>query len=180
MRDYLELFATFSKLGLFTFGGCYAMLPLLESEIVEKKKWATYDEITNYYAVGQCTPGIIAVNVSTFIGYYQKGVLGALVSTFGFVFPSLIIIIVIAAFIQNFASLAIVQHALAGLRVGVCVLVLTSVYKLIKNGVKDGFGVAMFIFAFVLSLFTNISVVFITLGAGLLGFLKYKLGGKKA
>ena len=86
----------------------------------------------------------------------------------------------IAAFIQNFASLAIVQHALAGLRVGVCVLVLTSVYKLIKNGVKDGFGVAMFIFAFVLSLFTNISVVFITLGAGLLGFLKYKLGGKKA
>ena len=169
MRDYLELFATFSKLGLFTFGGGYAMLPLLESEIVEKKKWATYDEITNYYAVGQCTPGIIAVNV-----------LGALVSTFGFVFPSLVIIIIIAAFIQNFASLAIVQHALAGLRVGVCVLVLTSVYKLIKNGVKDGFGVAMFIFAFVLSLFTNISVVFITLGAGLFGFLKYKLGGKKA
>ena len=102
MRDYLELFATFSKLGLFTFGGGYAMLPLLESEIVEKKKWATYDEITNYYAVGQCTPGIIAVNVSTFIGYYQKGVLGALVSTFGFVFPSLVIIIIIAAFIQNF------------------------------------------------------------------------------
>ena len=68
MRDYLELFATFSKLGLFTFGGGYAMLPLLESEIVEKKKWATYDEITNYYAVGQCTPGIIAVNVSTIIG----------------------------------------------------------------------------------------------------------------
>lgn len=90
--------------------------------------------------------GIIAVNVSTFIGYYQKGVLGALSSTFGFVFPSLVIIIIIAAFIQNFASLAIVQHALAGLRVGVCVLVLTSVYKLIKNGVKDGFGIAMFIF----------------------------------
>lgn len=129
--------------------------------------------------MGQCTPGIIAVNVSTFIGYYQKGVLGALVSTSA------------SSSVadhhhrdrgihQNFASLAIVQHALAGLRVGVCVLVLTSVYKLIKNGVKDGFGVAMFIFAFVLSLFTNISVVFITLGAGLLGFLKYKLGGKKA
>lgn len=179
MREYWELFAAFSKLGLFTFGGGYAMLPLLESEIVDKKHWATFDEITNYYAVGQCTPGIIAVNVSTFIGYYRKGIPGAFIATLGFCFPSLIIIVLIAAFIQNFAGLAIVQHALAGLRVGVCVLVLTSVWKLAKNGVKDGFGVAMFIIAFCLSLFTGISVVFITLGAGAAGYLAYKLGGMK-
>lgn len=180
MKKYWELFITFAKLGLFTFGGGYAMLPLLESEIVDKKKWATYDEITDYYAIGQCTPGIIAVNVSTFIGYYQKGILGGFVTTFGFVVPSLIIIILIAAFIQNFASLAIVQHALNGLRVGVCVLVLSSVWKLIRNGVKDGFGAAMFLYALILSVLTDVSVVLIVVGAGLFGFLRYKLGGKKA
>lgn len=179
MKEYLELFSTFARLGLFTFGGGYAMLPLLEAEIVDKKKWATYDEIMNYYAVGQCTPGIIAVNVSTFIGYYQKGIVGAFVATLGFVFPSLIIIIAIAAFIQNFASLALVQHALAGLRVGVCVLVGTSVYKLATNGIKDRFGLVMFAVVFLLSIFTNISVIFYTLTAGFIGFIMWKLKGVK-
>ena len=179
MNEYIELFLTFSKLGLFTFGGGYAMLPLLESEIVDKKKWATYDEITDYYAVGQCTPGIIAVNVSTFIGYYRKGIPGAFLTTFGFVFPSLVIIILIAAFIQNFSSLAIVQHALAGLRVGVCVMVLTSVIKLVKNGVKDHFGLILFLIALAVSFFTDISVILITLTAGLCGYIRYRTGGLK-
>lgn len=123
MKEYIELFSTFAKIGTFTFGGGYAMLPLIQKEVVEKKKWASEEEIMDYYAVGQCTPGIIAVNTATFIGYYQKGILGGIVATLGIVFPSIVIILFIAGFLQNFSDLAVVQHALAGIRVAVCVLV---------------------------------------------------------
>ena len=89
MKELADLFVTFAKMGLFTFGGGYAMLPLLEREVVDNKKWATKEEIKDYYAVGQCTPGIIAVNVSTFVGYYQKGIVGGIIATLGVVFPLL-------------------------------------------------------------------------------------------
>ena len=126
LNPYLDLFLTFAQIGVCTFGGGYAMLPILQREVVEKRGWATEDELMDYYAIGQCTPGVIAVNTSTFIGYRLRGVPGAITATAGMVFPSLVIITIIAAFIQQFAHLAVVQHAFAGIRIAVCALVLQS------------------------------------------------------
>ena len=115
MNIYLDLFLTFAKVGVCTFGGGYAMLPILQREVVEKKGWATDEELTDYYAIGQCTPGIIAVNTTTFIGHKFKGKLGGVFATLGVIFPSVIIITLIAAFLANFADYPMVQHALGGI-----------------------------------------------------------------
>ena len=105
MNIYLDLFWTFAKIGAFTFGGGAAMLPILQQEIVDKKGWCSEEELTDYYAIGQCTPGIIAVNTATFVGVKQKGNLGGVVATLGVVFPSVVIITIIAAFLRNFAGI---------------------------------------------------------------------------
>ena len=130
MKVLIDLFVTFAKMGAVTFGGGYAMLPILQKTVVEDKKWATDEELLDYYAIGQCTPGIIAVNTATFIGYKTKGIIGGIVATLGLIFPSIVIIAIIAAFLKNFASLAVVQHAFSGIRVCVGVLVLNAVFKL--------------------------------------------------
>lgn len=137
MNTYLELFLTFAKIGVCTFGGGYAMLPILQRELVENKHWATEDDLADYYAVGQCTPGVIAVNTATFVGSKQRGVAGGIVASLGLVFPSVVIILVIAAFLQNFMHIQWVIHAFNGIRAGVVALILSSVIKLIRNGVKD-------------------------------------------
>ena len=137
MNILVDLFLTFARIGACTFGGGYAMLPILQRELVEKKKWATETELADYYAVGQCTPGIIAVNTSTFVGRSQGGVAGGIVATLGLVFPSLVIIMVIAAFLQNFMHLDLVVHAFNGVRAGVVALIASSVIKLFKNAVID-------------------------------------------
>ena len=134
---FVDLFLTFARIGVCTFGEGYAMLPILQRELVENKKWATEGELADYYAVGQCTPGIIAVNTATFVGRSQAGVAGGIVSTLGLVFPSLVIIMVIAAFLQNFMHLEFVVHAFNGVRAGVVALILSSVIKLFKNSVID-------------------------------------------
>ena len=141
MKELFDLFWTFCKIGALTFGGGYAMLPLIQREIVENKKWSTEKEILDYYAVGQCTPGVIAVNTATFIGYKLKGIIGGIVATLGVIFPSIVIILIIATFLQNFADLAIVQSAFAGIRVAVVALIITTVVKLIKSSIKDYLGV---------------------------------------
>lgn len=148
MNIYLELFITFFKIGLFTFGGGLAMLPMLEKEVVTNKKWATYDELMDYYAIGQCTPGIIAVNTATFVGYSQKKTLGAIVATAGVVAPSIIIIILIASLMASFADNPMVQHALAGIRIAVCVLIAQAVIKMTKTGVRNSFGLILFVTIF--------------------------------
>lgn len=132
-----DLFLTFAKVGVMTFGGGYAMLPILQREIVEKKKWATEDQLADYYAVGQCTPGVIAVNTATFVGSNQGGIPGGIVATLGVVFPSIVIILAIAAFLSNFMHLEAVAHAFNGVRAGVVALILVSVIKLFKGAVKD-------------------------------------------
>ncbi len=132
-----ELFFTFAKVGVMTFGGGYAMLPILQREIVEKKKWATEDQLADYYAVGQCTPGVIAVNTATFVGSSQGGIAGGVIATLGVVFPSIVIILAIAAFLSNFMHLEAVSHAFNGIRAGVVALILVSVIKLFKGAVKD-------------------------------------------
>jgi chromate transporter len=137
MNKFVELFFTFSKIGVCTFGGGYAMLPILQRELVENKKWATEDQLADYYAVGQCTPGVIAVNTATFVGASLAGVPGGVVATLGLVFPSIVIILVIAAFLQNFMDIEWVGHAFNGIRAGVVALILSSVIKLYKTSVID-------------------------------------------
>ena len=137
MNILVDLFLTFARIGVCTFGGGYAMLPILQRELVESKKWATETELADYYAVGQCTPGVIAVNTSTFVGRSQAGIAGGIVATLGLVFPSLVIIMVIAAFLQNFMHLDFVVHAFNGVRAGVVALILSSVIKLFQNAVLD-------------------------------------------
>ena len=157
MKELWELFIVFAKIGGFTFGGGYAMLPILQREVVENRNWATSEELMDYYAIGQCTPGIIAVNTATFIGYKRKGIIGGIVATIGCVFPSLVIIMIIAAFINSFTHIVWVQHALAGIRVCVCVLVLDAVIKLAKKSLIDAATYLIFAAVVILSLFTNVA-----------------------
>lgn len=171
MKDYLDLFLTFCRIGGLTFGGGYAMLPMLQKEVVETKKWATEEEVMDYYAVGQCTPGVIAVNTATFIGYKHHGIIGALVATSGVVFPSLVIIMILASFLQSFAEIPIVQHAFNGIRVAVCVLVLNAVIKLWKGSVIDRICLMIVLATILLGIFTNISPVFIVIATAIVGLL---------
>ncbi len=172
----LQLFLSFAKVGVLTFGGGYAMIPLLEREIVEKRRWASSEELMDYYAVGQCTPGVIAVNTATFIGYKTAGNLGGIVATLGVVFPSFVIITVIAGIIRSFADIPAVKSAFAGIRVCVCVLIINSVVKLWEGAIKDKAALALCLIVFVLSLFFDISpIVFVVLCAAA-GILFTKLG----
>ena len=155
MNLYLDLFLTFARVGACTFGGGYAMLPILQREIVEKKEWATEAELTDYFAIGQCTPGVIAVNTATFVGQKQKSIPGGIVATLGLVFPSIVIILVIAAFLQNFADLPVVIHAFAGVRACVCALILSSVLKLRKSSLVDGPTAVIFAVVLVLAVIGN-------------------------
>lgn len=179
MKELFDLFWTFCKIGTLTFGGGYAMLPLIQREIVENKKWSTEKEILDYYAVGQCTPGVIAVNTATFIGYKLRGIIGGIVATLGVIFPSIVIILIIATFLQNFADLAIVQSAFAGIRVAVVALIITTVVKLIKSSIKDYLGVIIAIIAFVISAFIGLSPVYVVIAAALTGFISKGLRGDK-
>ena len=179
MKELFDLFWTFCKIGALTFGGGYAMLPLIQREIVENKKWSTEKEILDYYAVGQCTPGVIAVNTATFIGYKLRGIIGGIVATLGVIFPSIVIILIIATFLQNFADLAIVQSAFAGIRVAVGALIITTVVKLIKSSIKDYLGVIIAIIAFVISAFIGLSPVYVVIAAALTGFISKGLRGDK-
>ena len=144
MKELLVLFLTFAKVGVMTFGGGYAMLPILQREVVENKGWATDEELTDYFAIGQCTPGVIAVNTATFIGQKQRGIAGGIVATLGVVFPSLVIISALAGVIAAFSHLTWVAHAFAGVRVCVCVLIFNAVLKLMKSSMKDTWGIAIF------------------------------------
>ena len=169
MKILGELFLTFMQVGGLTFGGDYAMLPILQREVVEKRGWATDEELTDYFAVGQCTPGIIAVNTATFVGQKQAGVLGGIVATLGIVAPSLVIISVLAGFINTFAELAVVKNAFAGIRVCVCVLIFNAVCKLWKGSVKSKLALAIFAVVTLGSLFFDLSPVLFVVVAAVLG-----------
>ncbi len=166
MKELWTLFITFAKVGAMTFGGGYAMLPILQREVVEKKGWVSDEELTDYFAIGQCTPGVIAVNTATFIGQKRAGIPGGILATLGVVFPSLIIITTLAGIIQRYAHLPWVQHAFAGIRVCVCVLIFNAVIKLWKSAVKDHWGLLIFAVLLAANLLTDLSpVVFVLLAA---------------
>lgn len=179
MRSLLELFSVFAKIGVVTFGGGYAMLPILSRELVEKRGWTTDEELADYFAVGQCTPGVIAVNTATFIGTKRKGVLGGIVATLGVVFPSVIIISAVAAVLSGFADNETVKHAFAGVRIAVCALILSSVIKLFKKAVIDRVGVAVFSVVLLLSVFFGVSPVIFVLLSAVTGIAVKALGGAK-
>lgn len=181
-----DLFLTFAKVGVMTFGGGYAMLPILQREVVENKKWASEDDLSDYFAVAQCTPGVIAVNTATFVGYKQMGILGGVVATLGVVFPSIIIITLIAAFLSNFADIPAVQHALNGVNAAVVALIASSVIKLGKSTLKNTPSVLIYLLVLTLSAAGSFLVlpdlagqvlsflsspVFLVVAAGLLGWL---------
>lgn len=171
-----QLFVSFARVGVLTFGGGYAMIPMLEREIVDRRGWATSEELMDYYAVGQCTPGVIAVNTATFIGFKTAGNLGGIVATLGVVFPSFLIISVIAGIIRNFSDIPAVKSAFAGIRVCVCVLIFNSVVKLWKGAVKDKATLALCLLVFILSVFFSISPIMFVLFCAAAGILFTRMG----
>lgn len=182
LKKLAALYGAFFKVGLFTFGGGYAMLPMLQKECVEKHGWTDDEELLDVFALAQCTPGIIAVNTATFLGKKQAGVLGAVAATLGVITPSLIIISLIAALLQNFADIPAVQHALAGVRVAVTGLILASVLKMGKKALKHWLSWVIALLAFLLVALFGASPVYIVLGAALAGFLFFgglPTGGKE-
>ena len=193
--ELLRMFLTFAKVGVMTFGGGYAMLPILQREIVEKHQWATDAELTDYFAIGQCTPGIIAVNTATFIGRKHKGILGGIVATLGVVFPSLVIITLIAAFLTNFADIPLVRNALAGVNACVVALIASSVLKLGKTTLKNSPSVVIFLCVLALACVSNfvsfpatwwgklldtvVSPAVLIVCAGVVGVILWMPAGKK-
>lgn len=175
-----NLFLTFAKVGVMTFGGGMAMLPILQREVVDGKGWATEEELVDYYAIGQCTPGIIAVNVATFVGRKQRGALGGIAATAGVVFPSLVIITLLAGLIQNFSHLAWVENAFAGIQVCVCVLIGNAVAKLVKKAVIDKRTAALFMLVLLGGVFLNVSPVWFVLAAAAAGIALTGKGAKRA
>ncbi len=180
MKTILQMFLTFARIGGFTFGGGYAMLPMLQREVVEKYKWATNDELLDYYAIGQCTPGVIAVNVATFIGYKNKGIPGAIFATLGVVTPSMIIIGLIAALVSNFRDYEVVQWAFAGIRAAVVALILSAVLKIAKKSLVDIFTVILFVAVTILSFVTDLSPVVFVIAAAVCGLIIKLSKEKKA
>lgn len=174
MKELFELFMIFFKMGAFTFGGGYAMLPIIQEEIVNRRSWATDEEILDIYAIGQSTPGIIAINTATFIGYDQQGIIGAIVSTLGMVTPSIIIITTIAAFFKNFQNYIVIQHALKGIRVVVAALILNAVIKMYKDSVKDWMGIILFMVSFLLFIFLDITPIIVIIASAIIGIIRFK------
>lgn len=160
---YFDLFFCFAKIGCFSFGGGYAILPLLNRIIVEQKEWCSHDDILNYYAIGQVTPGVISVNTSTFVGYKVKGVFGAIAATLGMISPSIIIICLIANYLNKLDSL-IIQHALNGIKIAICVLMFDTIYKLFKKSISKPIHYFLFLITLLLSIL-KINNVYIVLTA---------------
>ena len=177
MKILLDLYITFFKIGAFTFGGGYAMLPLLQRELVDKRKWITEEEMLDYYAIGQTTPGIIAVNTSTFCGRKRKGNLGGIFASLGFITPSIIIITLIANFLKEFSHLLIIQHAFAGIRIAVSALVLNTVINMVKKTSNTKTKILIFVLTFIAIGIFSISPIIIVIACGIFGIV---FGGKYA
>lgn len=174
-----ELFVSFAKVGVMTFGGGYAMLPILQREIVENKGWATDEDLANYFAIGQCTPGVIAVNTATFIGYKTRGIIGGIIATLGLVFPSIVIISTLAGAISAFENNIYVAKAFMGIRACVCVLILKAVIKLWKSAVCSKLTLTVFLIGISLSFFTDIPLVFLVIADIIFGLCFEAVRGRK-
>lgn len=178
-KPILELFLSFLKIGAFTFGGGYAMMPVMHKEVVEKKHWASDDDILKLLVISESTPGVLAVNSATYIGHLIGGFWGSLVATIGVVLPSFVVISVISLFIVEFKELEYVAYAFQGIRAGVSILILNAVFKLGKKMKKNAFTWIVLFAAFVLALFTDVSVIVLLLFASALGIVYGTISSKK-
>lgn len=176
MKQLWKLFFTFAKIGAFTFGGGYAMLAILQKEIVEINGWATEEELLDYYAIAQCTPGVIAVNTATFVGVKQKGVIGGIFATVGLVLPSVLIITIIAAFIKNFLEYEIVGHIFGGIKAAVAALIVDATITIGKKSMVDKVCIALAVISFILSVLFDVPPTVIVLGGAAVGLI---LKGRK-
>jgi len=171
VRAYLELFWAFFTVGATTFGGGYAIVPVLERELIKKRGWLTMDEVLDFYTISQITPGVIAVNIATFVGCKRMSFMGGLVATIGLILPGVSLMLVVSLFVKRFADYPVVQHALAGIRLAVCALILNTTLKLIKGFFREYKSIIVFVIVFTLSAVFSVSPVYVILGAGLAGFL---------
>jgi chromate transporter len=176
LKEYFDLLATFFKLGALTFGGGYAMIPVVERELIKKKGWVDMDEVMNYYAIAQVTPGVIAVNLSTFIGYKRKGPAGGLLATIGFLVPGALFVTIIALCLDNFTDVPAVRHAFAGIRVAVGALILNTVIKMVKGVFKNWKSLVIYGVVFALSFFWDFSPALLIVASGMAGLLAFKEG----
>jgi len=175
VKELLEIFLLFFKMGAVTFGGGYSMLPILRREIVARRAWLTEEQVIDFFAVGQTLPGIIASNVSVFIGYQRRKTPGAIAAALGVVTPSIIIITLIAALMQDFQNNPLVRHAFKAISICVCALILDAVISMWKRGVKDWVGVIICVAVFALAVFTQLSPVWLVIAAALAGISVRKL-----
>jgi chromate transporter len=173
MQEYVKIFVSFFKIGLFTFGGGYAMIPMFRKELIEKHGYITEEELMDYYSIGQCTPGIIAINVATFTGYKIHKTFGAIVATMALVLPSLIVIMMIANFLGEISDNKDLEHAFNGIRIGVVVLLVNEVIGIAKKNIKNRFQIIVLAIACLLVFFFNLSSVVVVLLAGIVGAIKF-------
>ncbi|MDR0663044.1 MAG: chromate transporter [Spirochaetaceae bacterium] len=179
-----SLFFTFVRIGLISFGGGYSILPIIERELVNGKGWLTIEEMMEYYTIGQITPGIISVNLATFVGYKHKKIFGGLCATAGFILPGVTLITAAAFFIQNFSDIPVVRNIFAGLRLAVGAMILQTIVKLIaglvqkRRGVRqNAIAVAICAVSFILSLLWRVNPALLVIAAGLTGFLCFRTAG---
>ena len=177
MKEYFELYWAFFRIGGLTFGGGLSMLPMLKYELVEKKKWVSEEQLLDCYAVGQCTPGIIAVNTATYVGYLKKGLAGAIWGTAGMISPSILIITTLCLFLNNFMDNVWVRHALMGIKGVVCALMLNTVISLAKKSLVSPLCVVIGIAATILAMFTDVPTVLIVVVAAIVGIIYEKIKG---
>lgn len=175
-----ELFLTFMKIGAFTFGGGYAMIPIMQREVVDVKHWVTEDDIVKLLVISESTPGVIAVNSATFIGYKIAGFFGSLATTVGVVLPSFVVISVISSFLEEFKALTWVGYAFLGLRAAVAVLIFNAVFKLTKKTKKDAFSLVVLALAFLLAVFTDLNVIYLIFLSAAAGIARAMLSARRA
>ncbi len=179
MKILLELFISFARVSILTFGGGYAMLPMFQREIVEKRGWVTEEELMDYFALGQCTPGANATNVAVYVGSKVHGASGGIAAPLGVAFPSIVIITAIAAFVSNFSDLPAVQYAFAGIRVGVCALILKTILKLVKGSLIDLPTLLICLAVFFGSVFLDLSPVLYVVMAAVAGIVIHSIKERK-
>ena len=171
MKELLDLFYAFAIIGITTFGGGYAMLPVIERELIKKRNWINIDEVMDYFTIAQITPGIIMVNVATFVGYKRRGIAGGIIATIGIILPGMCLMLLISIFLTRFAEYPLVHNAFAGIRIAVAALVLNTILNLTRGFFKNYKTLIVFIMAFILSAVFSTSPVIIILGAGFAGFI---------
>lgn len=179
-KKAVQLFLTFLKIGTFTFGGGYAMIPLIQKETVENKKWITDDDILNIIAIAESTPGPIAINTATFIGYKTAGIFGALCATLGVVLPSFVIITIIALLLNQFQNYKGVQYAFFGIRAGVLALVIKALITMYSKMPKNKLSYILAAFALLMSVFTDVNLILIIAVCAVVGFVCSTIKARRA